>query len=432
MNKIQKIKISVIILVGLLIIISPTKVFAQSLNSSNYTLQSPNLTGSSGIVDSGSTNYSTVFVAGDPTADSRLESTSYSTGVGFPNGIYANVPLVKCFETNTDDSVGGATDTSCEAYSLTSAVGGADTIAGDGMQGICGTPGCYDRAKIEIDAQNNPIDTLYLVSITDGDTATEYFLQSDNTLSTGYDINDYQTICQIEGYDPRTGSGCETSSDPDWDDVLQQYNVLNLHAGVTYTVKVKALNGDYTESSYSPTVSATTEYAALVFDIDIDDSGGTATETDAPYNILLGDITDTTVTATDRIWLDMGTNVFNGFTLEVENTDLTNGTDTIPSTTEDLSVDLGADGGYGLKIDTYTEDGLGPIIAASLYDTVGANEVGALSSAPATIFSTNTTGSNQGPISGGRASVMVKAKAVTSTPPGAYTDLITFLMTGNP
>ncbi|MCA9386589.1 hypothetical protein KC669_01000 [Candidatus Dojkabacteria bacterium] len=432
MNKLGNIKIFVMLLVGLLGIISPAKVLAQDLDSSNYTLKSPNLTGASGVVNSGTSNFTTLLVVGDATADARLESASYSAGTGFPNGIYANVPKIKCLESNTDDSVGGATDTNCEAYPLTAAVAGADTIAGDGMQGICGSPGCYDRAKIEIDPQGNPIDTLYLVSITDNDSAIEYFLQSDNTLSTGYDINDYQTICEIEGYDPRSGSGCESSIDPNWDDTLQQYNILNLLSGVTYTVKVKALNGDFTESAFGPSQNVTLEYASLVFDIDIAGSGGLATDTNAPHNVELGDISNTTVTATDRIWSDLGTNVFSGLTLEVQNTDLTNGADTIPSTSEDLTVDIGADGGYGLKIDTYTQDALGPLLPASQYDTVGANEVGGLSSTPATIFSTNTSGSNKGPISGGRVSIMVKAKAVTSTPPGAYTDLITFLLTANP
>lgn len=427
-----KTKCLLILIVAQLFLISPAHTFAQVLNSDNYTLQDPNLNGTSGIVDSGSNNYSTVFVAGDGTADVRLESGSYSVGTGFPNGIQANIPLIRCIETNSDDTVGGSTDTECNAYALTSTTVGDDAIVGDGMQGICGSPGCYDRAKIEIDPQNNPIDTLYLISITNSDTGIVYYLQSDKTLNTTYDINDYQTICELEGFDPRAGSDCEDSGDSDWDEVLQQYNILNLTPGTTYSVKVRALHGDFTESNFSPVRTVTTEYSSLIFDIDIAASGGASTDTDAPHNLQLGNLSNTTSTAVDRVWFDLGTNVFNGINLKVENTGLSNGSFTIPSTSEDLSVDIGADGGYGLKIDTYTQDALGPLIADAQFDTLGIDEVGAVSVVPTTLFSTNSTGFNKGPLSGGRASVMLKAKTVPSTPPGSYTDIITFTITANP
>ncbi len=411
--------------------LKPSYVLAQDLDSNSYTIKDPNFVGSSGISDSGSDNLSLVSVVGNSIADARLESGSYALGSGFPNGIQTNVPLIKCFESSTDDSVGGATDTTCEAYPLTSSTGGNDSIAGDGLQGICGTPGCYDRAKIEIDSQSNPIDTLYLTSILNVDTGVEYFLQSDNTIDTTYDINDYQTICEIEGYDPRTGSGCEVDTDLEWNETLQEYNVLNLTPGVTYTAKVRALQGDFTEGQYSPTETITIEYPSLSFDIDIADSSGVTADTDAPHVIQLGNITATTVTATDLIWLDLGTNNFNGFTVSVESNGLSNGAQTIPSTSEDLDVDAGGDGGFGLKLDTIIEDSLGPLNGEATYITTGVNEVGALGVATA-ILNTNATGSNQGPISGGRASIEVKAKASSSTAPGAYSDQLTFTMVANP
>lgn len=404
-------------------------VYAQQLESSSYIIQGPNYVGVAGTDDSGSYSLFTSF--GDTTADARLTSASYSLSTGDPAVFIANVPLIKCFETNTDDSLGGSTDTACNGYPLTASTGGEDLISGDGLRGICGEPGCYDRAKVEIDNQGNPIDTLYLVSVFNNTTNTQYYLQSDNTIDLTYDINDYQTICEIEGLDERTGSGCVTSTDPDWNETLQSYNILNLTPGHNYSVSVKALSGDLTETRFSTSVSATLEYSSLTFDIDIADSGGSSTETEAPYNILLGDISNTLVTSTDRIWLDSGTNFFNGFSILVETTGLSNGTNTIPSTSEDLDVDSGGDGGFGLKIISFTQNSLGPLLASATYNTTTTNEVGAVGSAT-TIFSTNSTGSNQGPVSGARSSVEVKAKTVSSTPPGSYIAELIFTMIANP
>ncbi len=411
----------------------PISVFAQDLESPSYSIKDPSFIGSSGISDSGTNNLSLLSSFGDFTSDARLESGNYALGVGFPNGIMTNVPLVNCFEATSDDSVGGEPDTECNGYPLTAATGGNDIISGDGLQGICGSPGCYDKLKIEIGHQGNPIDTLYLVRITDEDLAIDYYVQSDNTIDTTYDIADYQTICQLEGLDTRTGSGCVNSGDPEWNQTLQSYNVLGLRPEGAYSVNVRALQGDFTEGPFSPDITPITlEYPALVFDIDIADSGGMATDTDAPHIIQLGDITATTVTATDRIWVDSGTNNSNGLTVSVENDGLSNGSHTIPSTSEDLNVDAGGDGGYGLKIETITEGPLGPLISNPIYQTAGPNEVGAIGITPTTIFYTQEVPTDRGPVSSGRVGIMVKAKAASSTPPGSYIDEITFTIIANP
>lgn len=398
------------------LLVFPVKVFAQELSSQNYKIIDP-------IVDSGggvstSTNFDLLASLGNATSDSRLVSGSYAVGTGFPNGIQANVPVILCAESNTDSA-----DTDCINF----------PTPNNGAQGICGTPGCYDRIKLEIDSQNNPLDTLYLVSITDTDTSTEYFLQSTNTIATTFDINDYMTICEIEGIDLRAGSGCEDSGDPDWNENLQEANVLNLTPGTTYDIKVRALNGDFTESPWSIVTSVTLEYPALSFDIDIADSGGVNAETPPLYSIDLGVLQTTTTTANDRIWLDLNTNISEGFSTYVKdlNSGLLNGAITIPSTSEDLDIDSGGDGGYGLKTETATEDALGPLQEDPTYSTAGANEVGGLSPTQELIFFTNTSGGNVGPVTNGRASLMVKARIPSGILAGTYEDTITFYMFSN-
>jgi hypothetical protein len=403
--------IKIALLSAFVVLSGLTGVSAQAeLTSNNYKIVDPQVDSSGGISESSS--YSLIS-SSDPIADARLTSGSYQIGSAFPNSIQANVPLVRCFETTTLSG-----DTDCTDFPNL-----------NGAQGECGNPGCYDRAKIEVDHQNNPIDTIYLVSITDDSTATEYYLQSDHTISQTYDVGDYLTLCQLQGIDGRVGSGCQDSGGGEWDEDLQRINIFGLAPNTSYTVQVRALNGDFTESPYSPTETSTTSVPALSFDIDIADNGGSATETGGVHLIELGTLSAGSVTtATDRIWLDMGSNVTPGFNLYVE--DLNNGllgsSSTIPSESEDLASDSG-NGGFGLKIDSVTEANLGPLLSAATYDTAGGDEVGAVSTTPALIFSTDTVSTNVGPLDSGRASLFVKATAAEGGLAELVTDTLTSL-----
>jgi hypothetical protein len=409
-----KFTLSLSLILTLILGLQQTISAQQYLDSTNYRIVDSTLDSGGGV--STGTNFDLLASLGNPTADARLTSTTYAIGSGFPNGIQANVPLLRCAEANTNSG-----STVCLNFPNA-----------NGAQGECGTPGCYDRIKFEIDHQNNPIDALYLVSLLNTTTATQYYLQSDHTIATTYDIADYMTICAHEGKDIRSGSGCAILSDPLWDVDLQSTNIYGLTPGHTYEVRVRALNGDFTESMYSPAITETLEYPVLTMDLDI----GTSSSVDnsAPYSVPFGTLELNTVkTATDRIWLDLNTNLVNGVNLYVrdQNSGLNDGASTLGSDSEDLDVDPDADGGYGLKIDTSTQTSLGPIQRGSTYNTLNTNQVGALTTSNALIFFTDTTGVNKGPIAGGRVSISVKALlkgSFTST----LSDRIIFSMIANP
>lgn len=407
-------------LVGLFIItfllIFNFGVTAQELNSTNYKILDPTIDSGGGASDS--TNYSILQSLGNSTADARLTSGSYALGSGFPSGIQANVPLVRCAEATTT----AASPSLCLYFPNA-----------NGAQGECGTPGCYNRIKFEIDHQNNPIDTLYLVSMTDTTTSTVYYVQSTHTLATNYDIADYMTICGHEGRDPRTGSGCVTGGDPQWDTTLQRYNVYGLTPGRQYSVAVRALSGDFTETQYSPSVNVTLEYPTLSLDID---TGALISSNNAgPHVISLGTLVpNTVVTATNRIWLDLGTNILSGLSTYVRDTNssLLNGGSSIPSQTEDLNVDSGNDGGYGIKNINSTETSLGTLQDGAAYITANTTSVGALSTTSTLIYYTDNTGGNQGQINAGRGGMELKALSKPNDTSGSYSDIITFTMLANP
>ncbi|MCA9383189.1 hypothetical protein KC909_02380 [Candidatus Dojkabacteria bacterium] len=396
-------------------IVLPGTIYAQSnLDSTNYRILDPNVDAGGG--QESSTSFSLIGSVNE-LSDSRLTSGSYELKAGFPNGILANVPVINCFETDTTSGT-----TNCNYFPNA-----------NGAQGECGNPGCYNRAKLEIDDQNNPIDTIYLVQITDTTNSVTYYLQSDHTLGTSYDINDFLTQCFLEGIDV-DDTACDDSGDANWDEDLQRYNILGLLSETDYEVSVAALSGDFTGTRFSQVATTTTQVPSITFDLDI---ASADSESSAPYSVDIGEITTVSVaTATDLIWIDLGTNSNNGssvFVRDIAGQLLSPSTsETIPSESEDLASDPNANGGYGLKIQSVSENSLGPLQEGPVYSTTGSDEVGALSSINTLLVFTDTTGTNLGPISGGRASLAVKARSiVTDAAASDYSDEITFIAIGN-
>lgn len=396
---------------ALLIITAPVLAQQQELTSNNYKIVDPTVDSGGGVSESA--NFGLIASIGDPTADTRLTSGNYAIRTGFPNLLdgtpQADIPGIICAEATTDNS-----DTDC-----------LDFPGGNGAIGECGTPGCYDRAKIELDPMENPVDTLYLVSITDVSSNIEYYVSSSHTLATTYSPTDYMTICQFQGANPD-----DVDCTPN--DTYRRTNVFGLVPNKTYEVKARALNPDLTDTPYSSGVQFTT--AASVILADIDTGTDEEDESVSPYNIGFPSINDSSPTTADKqILLDFETNSANGISSYVQslNEGLEQGAFIIPSQTEDLAVDTGGDGGYGLKAVNATASGLGPLQYSANYSTAGADEVGSVTSSPKLIFFTDNSGENVGPIVGGRGSVAVKARAGGATPSGGYTDTLTFTLIGN-
>lgn len=391
------------IFVGLL-----SSVSAIELDSSNYKIIDPNTDSGGGVSESGS--YGLLSSTG--TIGDRITSTSYQLDAGFPAGIQANVPAIICAETDTNTST-----TNC-----------VDFPNADGAVGECGTPGCYTSAKIEVDPSGNPVDALYLVRIEDTTNSVSYYLQSDHSIATSYDINDYLDLCALQGIDVRSESNCTNSSEGDWDEALQSQNIFGLIPETDYSVSVRALNGDFTEGVESSQESFRTTAISISFDLDI--GANSSANTQPPHTINFGVLSSASaLVATDQIWIDVSGNARNGFSVYVRDEfgGLSNGTDTIPSSSEDLDVDPGADGGFGIRVDSVSETSLGPLTAAAAYDVV-ANNVGAVSTSDALILSTTLGGSNFGAITAGRAGIELIARSSSVDQGGIYSDTLTFTL----
>jgi len=100
-------------------------------------------------------------------------------------------------------------------------------------------PGGYsDKLHLIIDNQGNPSDTIYAIAISPDNFVTNYFVKSDHTIGTTLTSADYLTYDLWGG-----GSGID---------------IIGLQANTTYSVKIKAMQGKFSETGYGPVATAAT------------------------------------------------------------------------------------------------------------------------------------------------------------------------------
>lgn len=395
-------------------------VLSEDLQSETYTIQDVKVD-SSGVVLT-SENYDIRASLGDISSDTRLISGSYEIQSGYPSSLNASIPLIRCFETTTDNT------TSTCSYLPQQA----------GAIGECGSPGCYNKAKIEIDPQDNPYDTLYLVRLQALTDNTMFYLGSDHTLATSFDSSSLMTICELEGRDANNPD-CDDAESSGWNEALQSMNIYNMQPNTEYLASALALNGDLTDTGFSEPSKAETTNPSLIFDINIADEDGANTNTTAPYEVSIGDISfKFPVIAPDLIWFNIGTNLTEGMGVYIKGS--TNGLYStskdvlIPSETEDLATDTNQNGGFGVKTFNYSPSQLtlGPLLRSSVYNTSGINEVGQITTTNSLLFYTSNTESTSGAINNGKGAIQLQARAAYDTPvSGDYEIYLTAIIVGN-
>lgn len=328
--------------------------------STNYKLHDFGF-GGGGTRDSSSTNYRLDALLGEPSG-SELSGTTYNARPGLIFTRQANVPPAPTF-------------TNPSSY--------------------------YNRLHLTIAAGGNPSDALFAVAIsTDAFSSDTKYVQSDNTVGAILGTEDYQTYAAWGG-----GAG---------------EDIVGLTSNTTYTVKVKAMHGDFTETDWGPTASAATVGAQLSFDIDV---APTDTDTDPPFAINLGSLTaSTVVTGSDKIWIDLTTNGASGGRVYIVGSNVgllsSAATYTISSATANLA---SANEGFGAQGSSATQSSGGPLSISAPYN-VSSDNVGVLDTSIRDIFTTNN------PITSGRGSFLLKAKSSSVTPAAAdYAETLTVI-----
>lgn len=265
----------------------------------------------------------------------------------------------------------------------------------------------YNKLKLTINrGGNDPADTTYAIRIASG-SGTFQYVQNDHTVGPDFGLEDWQIYSAWGG-----SSG---------------FNIIGLYPGTIYTVQVTAKQGQFfTEFMWSPAAIASTANSQLSFDIDI---APTDQSTSPPYILNIGQLSPGSVTtANDKVWVSISTNATNGGLIYILGTNTGLLSNTASHTINAVSNDLtGIGEGYGARSDYVHETSGGPMEAVTPYNDVTNTVVGILDTAKRTIYD-----SSGAPVTGGRVSFELKAKASNTTPSANdYADTITVLATGS-
>ncbi|MDD5083958.1 MAG: hypothetical protein PHT88_03435 [Candidatus Moranbacteria bacterium] len=323
--------------------------------STNYKLKDFGI-GSGGSSTAASANYKADVISGE-TDNGNLTGTTYNLGTGLAFTNQADVPAAPTF-TNPSNY--------------------------------------YNKLKIVLDASSNATDTKFAIAISPDDFVTTYYVQSDAAIGMTLGSEDYQTS---------TGWGSASGT-----------IIIGLTPNTTYKAKVKAMQGDFTETGYGPIATASTINPTMTFDIDV---SATDTDTSPPFTINLGDLIASTITdGPQKIWVDFSTNGELGGRVYVvaQNAGLQSvaASYKINAVTGNLSALPQGFGAQGSSV----ANGLS---IATLYDLSGDN-VGVTDTNIREIFSSTS------PTTGGRGSFLLKAKSAATTPSASdYAETLTVI-----
>lgn len=329
--------------------------FAALPTSTNFSLKAYDVGGSSST--SSSTNYSLNGTAGSQSGDTN-SSTNYKVAPGLNPDTNSNVPQAPSF-------------TNPSSY--------------------------YDRLLLQLAAGTNPSDTKYAIAISSNGFTTTQYVKSDHSVGATLAAGDYQT------YAAWGGAG--------------GFLVLGLQPGTGYSVKVKAFQGSFTETAYSPVVTVATVQPYITFTV------ATTSNPTPPFSVSFAGLVLNTVFSADAdASLGLSTNALYGGSVYIKGTN--NGLKsnqksyTLSSATADLSA---ASKGYGAIVTSIGQVSGGPLVATSPYNGSG-NNVGAITSSLQEIAGTGT------PVSGASLITRIKAKTDLNVPASTdYSDVLTFV-----
>jgi len=189
--------------------------------------------------------------------------------------------------------------------------------------------------------------------------------------------------------------------------------IRTLKANTTYTVKLKAKNGKYTETQWGPTASATTSTPSLTF--------GISANSLAFNNLNSGNsYTDTSKTTT----LTTSTNAYYGYTVYAHETQpLTSGSNTIADYASPNSTPTTWSGtGFGYNTDDSS------LAGGTANRFVGSKFAGFTTSTPGDPVADHTAVVESSAISSEQFIVSYRVTAASTTPAGNYQNKIIYVV----
>jgi hypothetical protein len=314
--------------------------------------------------------------------------------------------------------VGGATSASYSLEAITGEVGGIKSSSaaygiGSGLSftnqanvpvapTFSNPANYYNKLQLIINTSGNPTDTKYAIAISTDNFATiTNYVKSDNTVGATLTLTDYQTYTSWGG-----ASG---------------FFIIGLAPNTTYQVKVKAMQGKFTETAYGPNASAATVSPTLSFSIQTDSLVA------PPFSMTFSSlIVNTVIDSPEKIWANFSTNAASGGKVYVigKNAGLLSSSkgSLINSVSGDLSSLTSGIGAQGFSV---SQTSGGPLAIAPAY-ALSANNVGIVDASVREIFT------SAAPIIGGQGKFLLKAKSSSiTTAANDYSEIFTLVASGS-
>ncbi len=256
----------------------------------------------------------------------------------------------------------------------------------------------YNKLHFVIDNQGNPSDATFLIAVSvDNFVADTRYLQPDGTLSSTLNTSDYQTYSAWGGV---SGS-----------------LMIGLLPSTTYSVKLRATQGKFTESAYGPLSTQATAAPSITFSLQ------TSTQVSPPYSVGLGTLNAGSIaTTSDTINTSLTTNGASGGDVYIRGQ---NGGLKSTSTSYQISAlsnDLSSvSEGFGAQNSSIGQTSGGPFMVLSPYNTSGTN-VGIIDSIMRSLYTSS------GPVTAGNGVLVLKAKSAATDPAASdYQEILTFV-----
>jgi hypothetical protein len=310
----------------------------------------------------------------------------------FGNGSGAPSSSSYQLQASAGQTSGNSTSSS---YALPSGVRASTTVRTPATPTFTNPDSSYNRLKVVLNTGGAPSDTTFLIAISDDNFTTTKYVQLDQTISTSVSIANYQTYAAWGG-----ASG---------------FWVLGLNKSTTYKIKVAALQGNGTGSSFGPTASASTAAPTVTFAV------STSLTATPPFSTIFSSLSPgSTITGSATLIADITTNAQQGGSILIrdQNSGLTSTITayTLSSSTGDLTT---LSKGYGAQISGASQVSGGPITSLSPFNAASGN-VGGLSA----VWQQLATFSS--PITSGNVTTMLKAKSDTAVPAASdFSDTVT-------
>ena len=241
----------------------------------------------------------------------------------------------------------------------------------------------------------NPTDTKFAIAISSDNWTTTNYVQSDDTVGATLSSGNYLTAAS-------------------WG---ASFDIIGLTANTTYKVKVKAMQGKFTETGFGPEASAATINPTMSFGITTD------TQSSPPFSVDFGNMVPNTVnTSPHQVNVTLTTNGANGARVYVTGANVglhsAMASHTIAAVSGNLSV---LSEGFGAQGISATQTSGGPFTIATLYNQ-GGNTVGITDTTVRDIFDV------AGPVVGGAGSFNLKAKPSATAPSASdYSETLTVI-----